>query len=407
MGFAIYLISKLGSLEIKLGSLEVNPNNIEFKELSDILDNNQFDLSIDLSINKSTQNRMKGLSLFACSGIAEYYLKNTDIEIVLANELLQERCKIYKHFYPEAEVIQGDINDEFDNIISRSKDLKVDFIMATPPCQSFSNAGKKKVEDARTPLFLTLIKAIKEIAPKYVLIENVPSFMTSIYKADAAETIHQKFIKELGDAYVINTKVLNASDYEVPQARKRSITLLSLKTIPEWKHPGKIAKTITVRDAIGHLPSLESGEISEVHKWHRAKTHNINHIKWMSHTPTGLTAFANKVHFPQKDGRKIKGYNTTYKRIEWDKPSPTITMSSGSISSQNNVHPGNAFIKDGETLYDNARALTVYEIILLTGLDNNWNPPTTNEKLVRDVIGEAVPPKLVYHLVSNIPRNNV
>ena len=46
-------------------------------------------------------------------------------------------------------------------------------------------------------------------------------------------------------------------------------------------------------------------------------------------------------------------------------------MSSGSISSQNNVHPGNKYEKDGETLYDNARALTVYEIMLLTGLDDN------------------------------------
>ena len=351
-----------------------------------------------------TIHKIKGLSLFACSGIAEYKLKETGVEIILANELLSERCDIYKHFYPDAEIIQGDINTKLDEIISKSKDLGIEFIMATPPCQSFSNAGRKKIKDTRTPLFLSLIKVILAVQPKYVLIENVPTFMSSKYEEKNNETIEEKFIKDLSNLYKINTKILNTKDYEVPQARKRSITLMSLKTVNEWKHPIQIANIITVRDAIGHLPSLESGEISAIHKWHKSRIHNDNHIKWMSYTPTGQTAFNNIVHFPQKDGRKIKGYKTTYKRIDWIKPSPTITMSSGSISSQNNVHPGTAYIKNEETLYNNARALTVYEIMLLTGLDDNWDPPTTNEKLVRDIIGEAVPPNLIYHLVKNITR---
>ena len=400
------MITKGGSLQLnkyvgiqRKGSGGLSQkNNIQFKDRGF---NNLFKV---IPHNIHNKKKMKGLSLFACSGIAEYYLDKTDIDIVLANELLQERCDIYKHFYPDAEIIQGDVNEKLNEIISKSKDLCIDFIMATPPCQSFSNAGRKEIKDKRTPLFLTLINTIKEIKPKYALIENVPSFMKSKYEEKNEETIQEKFNKELGNLYVINTKILNAKDYEVPQARKRSITLLSLKTETEWKHPKKISTIITVRDAIGHLPSLKSGEISEIHKWHKARTHNENHIKWMSYTPTGQSAFKNKVNFPQKDGRKIKGYNTTYKRIEWDSPSPTITMSSGSISSQNNVHPGNKYKKNGETLYDNTRALTVYEIMLLTGLDDNWDPPTTNEKLIRDIIGEAVPPKFLYNIIKNIPN---
>ena len=349
---------------------------------------------------------MKGLSLFSCAGIAEYYLKDTNLDIILANELLQERCDIYKHFYPETEMIQGDINDKFNEIISKSLEKEIDFIIATPPCQSFSNAGKKNINDKRTPLFLILIEVIKKIKPKYILIENVPSFMKSKYEVNNNETIKQKFEKELGDLYNFNIKILNAKDYEVPQSRKRSISLLSLKTEKEWKHPTKIETVITVRDIIGKLPSLKSGEKSDVHKWHKAKIHNENHIKWMSYTPTGMTAFKNPIHYPKKDGRKIKGYDTTYKRMEWDSPAPTITMLSGSVSSQNNVHPGNKYEKDGEILYDNARTLTVYEIMLLTGLDKKWDPPTTNEKLIRDIIGEAVPPKFIYHLIKNIPELN-
>ena len=401
------MITKNGNLQLNKyigiqrkgsGKSLSHKNSIQFKDRGF---NNLFKV---MPHNIYKQNKMKGLSLFACSGIAEYYLDKTDVDIILANELLQERCDIYKHFYPDAEIIQGDINEKLNDIISKSKDLNIDFIMATPPCQSFSNAGRKKIKDKRTPLFLTLINVIKGVKPKYVLIENVPSFMKSKYEEKNEEIIQERFNKELGDLYVINTTILNAKDYEVPQARKRSITLLSLKSETEWKHPKKISNIITVRDTIGHLPTLESGELSEIHKWHKARTHNDNHIKWMSYTPTGQTAFKNKVNFPQKDGRKIKGYNTTYKRIEWDSPSPTITMSSGSISSQNNVHPGNEYKKNGETLYDNARALTVYEIMLLTGLDDNWDPPTTNEKVIRDIIGEAVPPKFLYNIIKNIPK---
>lgn len=397
------MITKNGNLQLNKyvgiqrkgsGKTLAAKNGIQFKDrgFNKIFKDNLF-------INK----RMKGLSLFACSGIAEYYLKDTNVDIVLANELVKDRCDIYKHFYKDAEMIHGDINEKFDEIVSKSKKLDVDFIIATPPCQSFSNAGRKQLDDKRTPLFLTLIESIKKIKPKYVLIENVPSFMKSKYSKDSDDKIQDRFDQELGDMYVIKTKILNTKDFEVPQARKRSITLLSLKTLEEWKHPKVIKKTITVKDAIGHLPSLESGEKSDIHKWHKAKTHNKKHIKWLSHTPTGKTAFDNSIFFPQKDGRRIKGFKTTYKRITWDNPSPTITMSSGSISSQNNVHPGNSYEKDGETLYDNARALTVYEIMLLTGLDDAWDPPTSNEKIVRDIIGEAVPPKMIYHIINNIP----
>ncbi len=133
-------------------------------------------------------------------------------------------------------------------------------------------------------------------------------------------------------------KVINSADHWTPQSRKRAITLLSKKWYPKWEFPNKQPQ-ITVREAIGHLPSLESSEKSNI-KYHYAKKHNENHIQCMKHTPTWKTAFDNKIHFPKKNnGDRIKWFSTTYKRIEWDKPAPTITMCNGAISSQNNVHP--------------------------------------------------------------------
>ena len=124
----------------------------------------------------------------------------------------------------------------------------------------------------------------------------------------------------------------------------------------------------------------------------------------MKNTPTGFSAFKNSKfeHKPNKDGRIIKGYGTTYKRIQWDKPSPTITMSSGSISSQNNVHPGRE-LEDGT--YSDARALTIYELMLLTSLEKDWNVPTcANEKILRELFGECVPPRFMENIISTVPN---
>ena len=348
---------------------------------------------------------MKGLSLFACGGVSEYYLHKTDVEIVVANELLNERCDFYEKKYGNVKMIRGDINDVLNDIIESCNEEGVEFVMATPPCQSFSTANSNKGNDTRTDLIYSVLKIIKEVSPKYVLIENVPSFIKSynMDKTERIENVLTNFCNENG--YNIRYKILNSADFETPQIRKRCIVLLSRSDMKVWEHPEPVTKEhITTRDVIGHLPSLESGESSDI-PWHFSKTHNDRHILWMKHTPTGKTAFLNPVHYPRRvDGQRIKGYNTTYKRIEWDKPCPTITMANGSISSQNNVHPGN-LKEDG--IYSDARVLTIHELVLLTGLDEKWIPkdfPKKKEKILRELLGECFPPKFAYHIINSIPK---
>ena len=159
---------------------------------------------------------------------------------------------------------------------------------------------------------------------------------------------------------------------------------------------------ITVRAAIGNLPSLESNQKSDL-KFHYAPKHCDNHILWMKHTPTGKTAFNNEIYFPQKaDGTRIKGFATTYKRMDWDKPAPTVTMCNGAISSQNNVHPGR-MLPDGT--YSDARVLTLLELFRIMGLPDDWNVPEwASDNLIRKVIGEGIPPHLIEAIISTMPR---
>lgn len=349
--------------------------------------------------------QIKAVSLFANIGIGETYLKDLGIDVVVSNELLKDRTALYSHLYPETKMIQGDITnpDIFSTIISEAQKQDIDLLIATPPCQGMSIAGKMKEDDPRNTLIIKAMEAFELLQPKFMLIENVTQMLSTSILFNHSPVKIVDFIKSYTDkyGYEVSFDIFDAKDYNTPQVRKRAIIRIHKKGLT-WDSPAK-GSVITVKDSIGDLPSLEAGQSSGI-KYHYAKSHNANHIEWMKHTPTGKTAFDNEFEFkPKKDGRIIKGFSTTYKRISWDKPAPTITMACGSISSQNNVHPG-VLREDGT--YSDARVLTLLELFRLTGLPDDWNiPSTVSDNTLRHYIGEAVPPKMMKALLEPILKN--
>ncbi len=355
--------------------------------------------------------RLKGISLFASAGIGETYFKDVGIDIVVANELLENRANLYKAISPEATVLCGDITKDevFEKIMAASPE-KVDFLLASPPCQGMSVAGKnrnqtKMESDERNYLITYVVKAIKRTKPDYVLIENVPALLKLLlnYKNEL-RTVLDILRLEFGGEYDIDSKVVDSSDYGVPQTRLRAIIKMhKIGLVWDWAETRD--KKITVEEAIGHLPSLEAGESSNI-KWHFARPHIAENILWMKHTPTGKTAFWNPVYYPQKkDGTKIKGYESSYRRIRWDAPAPTITMRNDCIASQRNVHPGR-LLPDGT--YSDARVLTPLELMILDSLPTNWNiPDDTPELLIRQCIGESIPPLMLKEIVGMIGKKRM
>lgn len=348
---------------------------------------------------------INGISLFANVGIDELYFKRNDINICVSNELMEKRAKFYSHVYPNVEMVCGDITDDniFNELINLYQEKKCDFLISTPPCQGMSQAGKMDEQDPRNSLIVYTINFIKKTKPSNILIENVPNFLKfSININGQPIKIVDYILNELEPlGYFVNYGILDASDYGTPQIRKRAIMLIS--NIKKWDFPQKMEK-ITVKEVIGDLPSLNNGEKSNI-KWHYAKKHQDRHVLWMKNTPTGKTAFENEKYFPQKeDGTRIKGYNTTYKRIEWDKPAPTITMCNGAISSQNNVHPGRK-LKDGT--YSDARVLSILELLRLSGIPDDWDiPDWASDNFIRQVIGEGLPPLFAEKLLQTMPRGD-
>lgn len=381
--------------------------------------------------------KIKAMSLFANVGIAETYLKEVGIDVVLANELDHQRVRFYNYLYPCTNVIEGDITDTKiqDKLIELARKEKVDLIMATPPCQGMSTAGKKDKNDIRNLLIKDAVRIIKNVKPKYIFFENVPEQLNTYITYNNSEVLIPNFLKqEFGKEYFFNDKfILNAADYGVPQLRERAIILLSRKdTNKKWNFPKRNNETVNMEKAIGNLPSLDpeiydlpyeqqlkvfpefekkKAEGLAVSKWHYPPKHVYRQIYSLMHTPTGDTAFNNIDLFKpkKKDGTFTKGFKNTYKRQEWDKPAFTVTMFNRTIGSQNNVHPGRYIGKDkeGYDLYSDARVLTVYELMIVSSLPENWDIPNwASEHFVRQVIGEGIPPLLVKKIMQELININ-
>lgn len=378
--------------------------------------------------------KYRGVSLFANVGVAESYLEEIGISIVTANEINESRALFYKHLYPKTDMIVGDITNDvvINKIITSCKKNKVDFLIATPPCQGMSLAGKMDNLDPRNQLIFYAIKVIKEIKPKYVFLENVPQLLKTKIKVNNETILIPEYIhKELGDYYnFAQQNLVSAKDYDVPQMRKRNIYLLSRKDMEYiWEMPAPTSeKNITLKEALYKLPSVdpllregyeetiklfpnfeEKRKIAEaMSKFHTPPIHSKKHVITMMHTPSGDTAFNNKINYPKKNnGERVNGHYNTYRRFDWNKPSRTITQNNGVISSLCCVHPGKKYLSEkGETLYSDPRCLTLYELFIVSSLPKDWNVPEwASEKLIRQVIGEGIPPMLVKNIVKNLIKN--
>jgi DNA (cytosine-5)-methyltransferase 1 len=375
---------------------------------------------------------IRGLSLFANVGVAEAHFAEIGINMKLANEINEKRAKFYQDVYPETEMICGDITSPeiMAEIVLKSINEDINFIIATPPCQGMSVAGNRNELDERNQLIYYAIDVIKKVKPKFVLLENVPRQLKTKIIINGEVVFIPEYIKlELSDMYNFNKETLvKAKDYGVPQLRERNIYLLVRKDLKiSWDFPAK-QKEITLQEAIGDLPTLdpylrEGLEFTlekfpnylskkeaglKVSKWHYPPTHSWKQVEWMLHTPTGISAIFNKKYYPQKeDGSHIVAHHNHYRRLSWDKPSRTITQNNGVISSLACVHPGRYLgkNKDGEDLYSDPRVLSIHELLIVMSLPLDWKiPDWASESFIRNAIGEGIPSKLVKELMQELIR---
>ncbi len=376
-----------------------------------------------MKINK----RLRGLSLFANVGIAEAYLQEIGVDILIANELIEDRARFYSDIYQDSHMIVGDItNDELrTKIVDEAINKEVDFILATPPCQGMSMAGNRAEFDERNQLIYYAVDVVLRVKPKFVFIENVPTILRTKIVVNGETMLIPNYLHSVLADYHFNDETLvKAMDHGVPQMRERNIFLLVRNDIDlTWNFPNA-QPHITLQEAIGDLPSLDpllregldftlekfpSYEIKrakglEVSKWHYPPKHSWKQVEWMLHTPTGKSAIYNPVYYPQKaNGTHVVAHHNHYRRMYWDKPARTITQNNGVISSLACVHPGRPFELNGEVLYSDPRVLSIYELLIVSSLPKDWAiPDWASESFIRKVIGEGIPSKLVKEIMCSL-----
>ena len=372
--------------------------------------------------------KLRGASLFANVGIAEAYLDSIGVDMKVANEFIPQRAHFYQDVYTKTHMICGDIKDDNirTQIVEEAIERNVNFVMATPPCQGMSMAGNRFEFDIRNELIYYAVDVIKRVNPEYALIENVPTILKTKIAVDGEIMLIPDYLKkELGENYIFNKESLvKAMDYAIPQMRERNIFLLVRKDKNvKWEFPPK-ERIVTLEEAIGSLPSLDpllregldftlqkfpdyekkKEKAAAISPWHKPPKHSWKQVEWMMHTPSGKSAIYNKVYYPQKEnGVHIVAHHNHYRRMAWEKPSRTITQNNGVISSLACVHPGRPYVTDVEVLYSDPRVLTIYEILIVSSLPLDWPIPTwANESLIRKVIGEGIPSKLIKVIVEQL-----
>ena len=232
--------------------------------------------------------------------------------------------------------------DNVDKIKSYfdEKNYALDVLVGGPPCQGFSLAGPRQVDDSRNILYQAMVKTARVLRPRVVVLENVPG-MIQLHGGLVKDKIINDF-RSLG--YKIGEpKILYAPDYGVPQIRKRVVFVGLLGSTEEFDYPRPICKPenyVTCEQAIGDLPSLIDIVGDKVQEYsceplsayqelmrrgseaifnHEGTIHDAKTKKFIAMVPEGKNY---KSLPPEYDG--IYKYHEALTRYHSKKPSPTI-----------------------------------------------------------------------------------
>lgn len=366
---------------------------------------------------------MRATTLFSNVGIGEFYLEYGHIKNVIAAEIDSKRVEWYKKIYPSVNIIEGDLFDKnVQNAIIKEHIAKsCKLIIATPPCQTLSVAGKRDFTNIKTKLFIPMLEVIKGVDEinDYVLIENVPQYMTASPKNLQyilnGKTIAEYIKSELEKLnYEVNIDKINAANYGTAQSRERMILLASKKGI--WKFPLPFNRQKTLMEAIGDLPSLEAGEEDTSIPYHKAPCLKPHEIEFLKHTPTGCSAWDNSDEYKPKNKDKSLSqakHKRSFSRESWSKPASTITSDSDDIGGHNTIHPGRPVVDEqGNITWSDARVYTLAEKLILLGFAQTWEhgipgyviPDGVSNQFINTVLAESFLPRLAVHLVETIPN---
>lgn len=198
------------------------------------------------------------IDLFSGCGGMSLGFEQSGFKGLVAIDFWQDALTTYSHNRKKANTFCGDLSVTSPSEIKEKFHIgEVDVIIGGPPCQGFSVAGKRIIEDKRNELYKAFVNFVRVFKPKAFVMENVPTILT-MGNGAIRESIISDF-SSLG--YNVNFKVLLASDYGVPQNRRRAVFVGLLNGKKFDFPPPSVKRPLTSQEALEDLPeySLEDG----------------------------------------------------------------------------------------------------------------------------------------------------
>jgi DNA (cytosine-5)-methyltransferase 1 len=290
------------------------------------------------------------IDLFAGAGGWSIGFENAGYEHLQMYDFNESACLTSKHNF-------GNIVNCVD--LSKHKKLvfpKPDILVGSPPCQGFSNEGKKDANDPRNSLVWSFFDIVDKVDPYFVVFENVPGF-----KRSYGGKYFNELAKRLNASdYYWQDFILDSADYGVPQHRKRFVILACKDFRPNAPDPTHSSQNglngevpfVTLWDAISDLPIPTMGDrigefeyvskaTNEYQKLmrkdsiqvfnHTAQKHSERVLDKIRHVPVG----GNMLSIVDKFEENVVKYEGGYRRAVKNKPSYTAYWTRGMTS----IHP--------------------------------------------------------------------
>lgn len=358
----------------------------------------------DVTESQDGPTSLRSIDLFCGAGGLACGLTSRGFDVRLGSDIWKPAADTYRANFPSHRFAQVDIRDlTASDILEASGGTPPDLVAGGPPCQGFSSAGARALDDERNTLVGWYAQLAAEVRPPVIVFENVEGFLT----ASGGKYVVDLFDPLVEAGYVVRLEKLNVANFGVPQLRKRVIVIAALDRTPQrlmptnsatgapgvWRVGSGLPPTVTAAEALSKVSANERDPLSLTRApgdLEKARIQALEQGKTMRDLPPHLQhkSWTTRANRRVRDGMPTErrgGAPIGLRRLRADEPSKAIT----GAATREFVHP------------TEHRTLTLREAAALQTFPEGFQFVGTRAE-VATMIGNAIPPKFAAELASAV-----